>query len=1577
MRTRPKHGRRLAKGRCGWVVGPLTVCLLLAIGSSPGQQPPQREREKAQRQRQPAGRQLQIGPLRIMRQAAGATDGSALDGAVFAHDRAAVQRLHKAEELLGEERFAESVRLLGGIVQSPQDFFFQPEKNIPVYRSLKTEAQRLIGAMPRAGRETYELTFGAEARQQLDRAVAAGDAAGVAEVSRRYFHTQAGYAATHLLGLDHYDRGRPLAAAMCFERLRSAPSAAQAFEPQLSLLLALCWRRAGQTDRAAATLAEAAQQHGGQRVELGGKATTIPGGQAEALAWLDDVAPDAAAHVGGGDGRSWPMFRGDPARLGKTTGSTPLLAARWRVPTSYEPQVQRLLEQLDTAYKYRELTALCALQPVVVDGRVVVRNAHTLQAIDAVSGKRLWEIPTAAGPDGGLSETAAREQAQFSWALEQRLWDDATYGTLSSDGRLVYCVEDLSSAQNLNVESHLLPPGARGGHGGPLVPRGYNRLAAYDIRSGKLVWELGGAKGDRALPQAGAYFLGPPLPVAGRLYVEAEHNGEIRLGALEADTGREEWSQQLAVVEDGVMQNRLRRAAGAAPSYADGVLVCPTVAGAVVAVDVATRALLWGYQYAEDSAAQRNRMLLGGGRAALAMGGRLGRAGEGPPLEGWVDATATLCDGRVLLTPPETDDLHCLNLMDGSVLWKAPREDSLYLAAATDGKVVLVGRDHVRALSLETGETVWPQRTIKLPSGSLPSGRGFLSGERYYLPLNTAEVLVLDLARGTILAKARSRSGQAPGNLLPIAGAVLSQTAASLDSFPQLEELERQIDQTLSQRPDDPAALAQRGQTRLERGDLAGAIEDLDRAYAQQKDPQTRQLLVDSQLEGLRTDFAAYRARIASLEPLLTQPVEQAAYLRLLAGGLQAQGEFAAAFDSYLKLSDVATEATGLERVDEALSVRRDRWVQAQLGAMVQSAPVEAAAAMNAAVGQRLTAALNSERAEPLRGYLRWFGGLGAAEEARQALASRLSQGESALELELLLWPSLRSSAGAPWAAGQYARLLGDFARPAEAAIAYRHVAADWREQTVFAGRTGQELLDDLPGDSPVRTALAESTDWPAGKVKKRRIRGARSGYQRVGLNLRGGTGLGHRDVQLEWDQARPGMPVAAVDAWGRDLWQLPLIDPQQQVGFDYTPGFNDGQMLGHLLVLSMGRKVWGLDTLGASTTRPPRVLWTREANESLPGVGGGPMLQSQPQKMPWGGEKFVITDGYGQSVAPLGPTTSHYVCLPAGRSVTLVEPLSGQVLWQRQGMMPGAECFGDEELLFCVAPNSVEALVLRALDGRQVATRRVPPPGQRMTALGRRLLIWAEQGDGLEIKLIDAWTGQELWKRKLQAGSKAELLGQEQVAVVEPEGRFWLLDTATGAPVIEAAIEPEPKLTEIFVLRSPDRAMLITNRDWHKDNVFLRPVPGPPDNKVVNGWAYGFDAAGGAKLWQQPLEQQAVLLRQPVNLPLLMFVCHVFERPGGATPRNTNYVNVLALDKRSGRVLHKERYPAPLGNYVLEADRDNHAVHLQLMHESLTFEFTAEPVEEPEANEKPATVDGVGADDDDEADGPAEEDAP
>ena len=127
-----------------------------------------------------------------VKKAEASTKGDADENVFLRADRITLQKLADARQLLADGRLAEAVRYLGDIAEGSEDFFFQPEKDSPLNRSLKSEVQRLIGQMPREGRELYELQYGARARQMLEAAIQAGDASRLAEVSRRFFFTRAG-----------------------------------------------------------------------------------------------------------------------------------------------------------------------------------------------------------------------------------------------------------------------------------------------------------------------------------------------------------------------------------------------------------------------------------------------------------------------------------------------------------------------------------------------------------------------------------------------------------------------------------------------------------------------------------------------------------------------------------------------------------------------------------------------------------------------------------------------------------------------------------------------------------------------------------------------------------------------------------------------------------------------------------------------------------------------------------------------------------------------------------------------------------------------------------------------------------------------------------------------------------------------------------------------------------------------------------------------------------------------------------------------------------------------------------------
>jgi outer membrane protein assembly factor BamB len=1452
-------------------------------------------------------------------------------------DRHTLLKLSDAKRLLAEGRFGEAVRCLDAILEGPEDFFFQPDKTSPIHRSLKTEAQRMISQIPREGREVYELQFGARARRMLDDALAAGDIAAVAEVSRRFFHTKSGYQATFLLGLDHFDRGRPLAGALTLQRLREAGATVDDLEPGLSLTTAACWLQAGVPEKARESLVALRQRQPSLRVAVGGREVPIFTDDAVAVDWLTGLI-GAFSVAGPTSADHWLMFRGNPARNATAPGGLPLLNLRWRVTGADNPLIGSRLEQLERWCADEGTPAIPALHPIVVDDVLVMRTTNSLLGVDFNTGKRIWEVADEDPADLATGVPSADLQTRQSMVISgigQRLWGDMTYGTMSSDGRSVFTIGDLDFAFGPagNILFRVGRIVGRKNVAAITNPNGEqvdvsNRLEAHDVRTGKLKWSLGGPAGENALRQADTFFLGPPLPLMGQLYVIGEIKGEVRLLALDAATGNLLWSQQLAMVEQ-VVQDPLRRVAGVSPSYSDGILVCPTSTGAVVAIDLATRSLLWGYRYGQDrNRSRRNNGLM------------LSLSSNATAPSRWVDTSVSVVEGRALITPIESEWLYCLSLIDGKELWRAPRQADLYVACADHDIVVLVGRQAVHALRLADGKPAWKNRTLELPNGSVPSGRGFLADDRYYLPLSTAEVASIDVAAGKIVQVAKSRKGTIPGNLVCYRGKVISQGLDGVEEYYQLDAVRQDLERRLAANADDADALSLRGETLLDAGKRSEAVAAFRRAYELQPNPHTRELLRESLLEGLRDEFAAYRDRGPEIESLLDDTGQRATYLRQMADGLRQSGQWAAAFDHYQKLADLEPRQLPMDSVSKTLAVRRDRWFQGQLAALRSEAKDDAPARIDTAVQSRLKDAMAAGSVDALQRFIDYFGNQPGVASARNDLVQKLNAAGRPLDAELTL--RKESSNGTPSPT--------PIARDAE------------------------------------RQPAERAASWPTGQVEKslqRTKNPAGNGYGRYVIELRGDPGPYMADVSLHFDDGRH--LLVATDGWGRLKWQVSLVTDGQRQSFGFNRAWTYASAQNHLLLVVLGWKIIAVDTLGSGPNGTARILWTQDLMGSGVDMAGSPGLPWAMPNQPW-----LWQQQYGHvsdRSRLVGPITNDYVCFQRLRNLVAVDPRNGQVLWTRSDVPPGSDVFGDEEYVFVLAPNREEAVVLRAMDGQQVGTRRVPRTGNArqqvarvaidgeqkrqfahiedycLATLGRQMLLWWPEGDKRVLTLVDPLDGRDLWPgQSFPNSAHTDVVNHEAVGVMQPNGRFVLMSLPEGRTIADVQLEPDPSLVDMTLLASDGQYFLLT-RSSPRAGTPQRPIqqtPGCDTKPIHRGRLYAFDRQGKL-MWPAPvtIENQFLLLDQPTHLPLLTFASIMYyPRDNGAGRQK---MSVLSIDKRNGRVAYKASLPNSIGMLDISGDPQKKTIDLVMQRDTVRLTFTDKPWSVPSATEtKPKKPSGL-----------------
>lgn len=1480
----------------------------------------------------------------------------------FPPDRTALQRLSKAKTLLDEGVYADAVRLLVAVLESSEDFFLEPSaKRGGSRRSLKTEARQLLGELPDEGRQSYELQFGPEARTQLDAAARARNLEQLEAVARRFFHTRAGYEATELLGLAHMEEGRPLAAALCFKRLQETRVAAE-FEPRLSLNLAICWWRAGMPVPAAEALLRLKSQRPNEVVAVAGRERRVADmglSPAAALSWLQAAIGPQPAGAGTG-AMQWTMSRGDPGRNAVSLGSSPLLDRRWAVPTANDPWIERSLERLQQELLDDETAVVPAASPLAVDQLVFMRTIAGLTAIDFRTGKRIWH--------GSIDEVARQrldgqspqnESAELDGWLDRRTWCDATFGAMSSDGKCLFCIEDAGDPINAEPRQHpRLVIGLNGRQFVQNAPSHRARLAAYEIATqGKLKWDLGVAS-DAASDLAGAIFLGPPLPLGDRLYTLVEVKGEIRLLAIEAENGRVEWSQQLAVLETNSMVDAVRRCEGLTPSFSDGVLVCPTGAGCIVAVDLGTRSLLWGYQYETHFEGLNQRIYMS----------QFGNRGQGSTQ--WIDNTLTIAAGCVLLTPAEDGHLRCLSLVDGKELWKMPREDGLYVACVHRGNVLVVGRKSYEGHQLDDGEAAWrdadKRRVRPFPEGAVLSGRGFYNGRHYFVPLGSGEVMAIDMETGLVTGRARSRSGRVPGNLVSHGGYVLSQSGSQLECFPELEELRRDVEAQLARSPNEPTVWKLHAELLLGEGKFDQAIDLLRKSLVALPDARTRRMLFEGLLERLKLDFVAHRGDLAELETLVDQPEQRLRLLRQAAQGLRQSGEIVSAFEKNLQVLTVPIEGDGLDRVEARRSLRIDCWAQAELTSLIGLASPADLKAISALLRRRLEAAEADADPRLLREFVDMFSDHELAEEAREKLAERIAGRSSTLEQEQLL-RRLTTSADvvrARAAVVRLARLLVDAGRPNDAMALLAQLAGPLVDQPLVDGKTGAQWLETLAAAGAPRVSADAMTrdPWPAGRVHHEVLKGQTTMNQRFRVEMRGPRGPYFVGWNIEVEQ---GGFVVGRDPLGVERWRVPLVENQSavvrqnqfgngfQVGFPVFGGFCRAD--GHLLILAQGFQLLAIDTLGTPGRDKPRVLWRQMLVDSPAGnMMVGAFNNNRPVPLAWGAQPMIAVDAAGRPINFI--LAGGRVVFQRHKSIVCVDALSGQTLWIRHGLPPSCDLVGDDELLFATPPDSNDAIVLRTLDGREerqadgnVLARRVPGFERRLMTLGRRILSWNSIGRGEELVLTDVWTGNEVWRREFQRQSKPFPIDNEAVAVLERDGGFTILSAADGNVEIEADLTPEKDVSDIWVLRGPTRDVLVTNGQTSSqrgESEQANPIPanGHTDNRLINGFAHGFDRRTGKYLYRTAIDNRMLVMNQPEGLPMLILAAQVTgQRRQQQPPARPQQVALLCIEKRDGRVLFNESLGGQTQWIDAQGDLAAHAVLVKTSAGNVSFTLTAD----------------------------------
>ncbi len=716
----------------------------------------------------------------------------------------------------------------------------------------------------------------------------------------------------------------------------------------------------------------------------------------------------------------------------------------------------------------------------------------------------------------------------------------------------------------------------------------------------------------------------------------------------------------------------------------------------------------------------------------------------------------------------------------------------------------------------------------------------------------------------------------------------------------------------------------------------------------------------------MEKDFQKYRADRAEIESLCKDEADAARYLRLMSQGLQSEGEWDAALDCYLRLAALPEGDSATVFLGESHRVRLDRWLRVRLASFRESAAEASQKRLDAEAQSRLQAAAAANDADAMRRLLDQFAYLPAAVEGRGRFVDMVIAGGNAIEAEMLLRQEARSRDRAVGgrATARLAELLRKSGRAEDAAVCYRRLAYEFGEVDCGGGTTGKQIVERLPGDDEVRRWFQPDKSWPLGAVEVAETsfkQTPRRSMNLVDLNFFGSPQPFFGGKKLKLEQGKQVM--IGLGAYGNLLWQLSMAEGGVQT---YLPiNQNEGHVSarGHLLVLAAGNQFAAVECVDP---RNPRLLWRRHAEDALSGSGN---IDQAEINAFWAGMHPPMGFAYpGRSPWQSALLTDQYMCYGKSRGIAALDPLSGRELWSRDDLSDKLMLFGDENLLFAASAESSEATVLRGADGEKLKTVAIPPPGDRLAAIGRMILVWRAEGNSRILEMVDPWQDKVLWgPHKFEANAKCDLVGNEVLGVMEPSGRFTLFSLPDGKKIIAEQLEPEPTLQEIVVMEADGEYFLTTHSSTRRQVGFTpRPVRGASSRLIRQGRVYGF-GRDGRRLWPDfpqgvEVSQQQLLVSQPSRLPVLTFACMGYDPKNNASRW---FTSVFMIDKRNGRVVLDRKFDQQTGDIEIIGDPATNTVDLRMQLVTAKLTFTGGPLppvpKKLPTKLKPAgTLDGV-----------------
>lgn len=1402
--------------------------------------------------------------------------------------RPLLRMLQEGRIAFQEERWADGITALSALLWSQddtlpadlrgQDFFIEPPVAGLFSKSVKGEAIRLLSELPAEGRRTLELQFGVTARRELSAAIAARDFEQMGAVARKYLHTEAGYDAQVLLAQYKLTQGHPLAAAGLLQNLLEYPAARQRYGTRLALATARVLQSAGDVTAASASLRLAAGYFPGESLTIAGQQIPLDA----TSNWQEILSSEAQQEqpvVNTAAGNAWAMTGGTPERNATSQLSMPLPTERWVREIHSSLPEKEAIERQAQAENQKGSVLLPKFELRMIGDLVLTKTTDaSLLAIDLNTGVIKWPLYFHNAPVQltNLPYAEMGGNAPLSDELQNRVWGSSAFGKFSCDTERLYFVSGptdhmLSDRSMFRVDE---------------AARDSNFLEGASLQAqGAIQWRVGGSTGVDEPQLAGAYFLGPPLPYEGELYCVIDVRGETKLVVLDASTGKLRWKQQLVQSSNPLLQaDTERRSQALSPTIADGVILCPTGVGAIVAVDLMSHGLRWGATYNTHR-----------GNTNITFRQR-GAFGSGPEFSAaerrWQEPALIAQSGVVAVSPPESDEMFCRDIASGALRLSPQRRNAFrYIAGLRNGRLFVVGERQVVAIDLDSERPVWQ---CEFPAGLTLAGKGLWQSDSMLIPLTENQLIRVSTEDGRVQETAHV--AQPLGNLFAYRDQLLSVNASAVTAYYTRDALTGQVAERLAANPDDTWALNQQSQLALAQGNLPQALRSLERSYA--LDPNsadTRYLLVDLLLDGLVSDFPNYESLAHKYADIVEFGPQRFRFLQQLALGQIRSGQYLDAFQRLLSLIPQVgnTFASTLNRqshvsLEEGRQVDSDVWIATGLARAYAAASPDDRQAMQQLVERELRSIENTMvplRREKLR-YLQW---LPPANKSLLELAKLMLGGDEQTIAEQLLQAPLYSGE-----AGISQVALNLLQQPA---LEDRAIPPPSFNSSRFPNRQirGQEADDgsSLPaGAADAEAARSNPGEWNRGLV---RIDASDENRYQFGSRI---------DVIAE----RYGRPELSV-ALSSSMVVLRTGQGDDKAHFEFPGASSDAAssamtratLRGGLLLIEKNSEIAAFDIYRNSISRGDAMLWTH----SLFTPGAGPrQLMMNPE---------IATDktrlGFslshrqlpGRQQAIVGPLTPTGLVLQIGDRVLMLDALTGRELWSRTGYDNRVRLAAAGIEIAIVNPSEGLVQVVDCRDGAELRRYEIRGKWVPWLSYNGTLVDFSESQivppPPTTVRVWDGLSGAEALRLEVPLGSCAEVCEGRYLVVLEPNAFLHYCDlqnpqqTYTRHP-----IHTELNVESISIQRFENRLVVLPNTG--------RARAAQEDMLPVSGDVYALDCQTGELLWDKPgrLFDMQFPKSQPRQSPF-MFVYRIHSR-GAEDHRGS----VALIDLRSGRLAYSNR---------------------------------------------------------------------